>query len=92
MASPQLNAQMQILDYLYRTQVNRHLGAEFLSSVPALGGPHGTYTAFKEVQGSEANIRTDDGIHLQAAGAELLSEAVISDMDKVYKLAPQLRP
>jgi hypothetical protein len=86
MAGSQLNAQMQHLDYLYQTQVKRHIGSEFLSSVPALGGPGGKYTAFKDVQGSSAEIRTDDGIHLQAAGAELLSEAVISDMDKVYEL------
>ncbi len=86
MASSQLNAQMQHLDYLYQTQVKRHIGSQFLSSVPALGGPRGTYTAFKDVQGSSAEIRTDDGIHLQAAGAELLSEAVISDMDRVYEL------
>jgi uncharacterized protein len=86
MAGSQLNAQMQHLDYLYKTQVGRHAGAEYLSSVPSLGGPGGSYTAFKVVQGSMANIRTDDGIHLQPAGAELLSEAVISDMDKVYEL------
>jgi hypothetical protein len=90
MAGSQLNAQMQHLDYLYQTQVKRHLGSEFLSSVPALGGRGGTYTAFKDVRGTTENIRTDDGIHLQPAGAELLSEAVISDMDKVYKL--KLRP
>ena len=92
MAGSQLNAQMQHLDYLYQTQVKSHLGSEFLSSVPALGGRGGTYTAFKDVRGTTENIRTDDGIHLQPAGAELLSEAVISDMDKVYKLVPQLRP
>lgn len=90
MASSQLNAQMQHLDYLYQTQVSRHIGAEFLSSVPALGGRGGIYTAFKTVQGSSALIRTDDGIHLEGAGAELLSKAVISDMDKVYNL--HLRP
>jgi hypothetical protein len=86
MASSQLNAQMQHLDYLYATQVGRHKGARYLSSVPSLGGPGGSYTAFKTVDGSYEEIRTDDGIHLQAAGAQLLGEAVISDMDAVYRL------
>lgn len=86
MASSQLNAQMQHLDYLYATQVRRHKGATYLSSVPSLGGPGGSYTAFKTVDGSYEELRTDDGIHLQAAGAQLLGEAVISDMDVVYRL------
>jgi hypothetical protein len=86
MASSQLNAQMQHLDYLYETAVKRHKGATYLSSVPALGGPHGQYEAFKNVDGSSAEIRTDDGIHLQPAGAQLLAEAVISEMDLAYKL------
>ena len=86
MASSQLNAQMHHLDYLYATQVKRHKGATYLSSAPSLGGPRGTYTAFKTVDGSYEEIRTDDGIHLQPAGAQLLGEAVISDMDDVYRL------
>ncbi len=86
MAGSQLNAQMQHLDYLYATQVSRHKGATYLSSVPSLGGAGGAYTAFKTVNGSNAQIRTDDGIHLQAAGAQVLGQAVISDMDVVYRL------
>jgi uncharacterized protein len=86
MASSQLNAQMQHLDYLYETAVKRHVGATYLSSVPALGGRDGQYEAFKNVGGSQAEIRTDDGIHLQPAGAQLLAEAVISEMDLAYHL------
>jgi uncharacterized protein len=82
MAGSQLNAEMQHLDYLYQTQVGRHKGATYLSSVPALGGPGGSYTAFK----NGVEIRTDDGIHLQPAGAQLLSEAVITEMDRAYRL------
>jgi lysophospholipase L1-like esterase len=82
MAGSQLNAEMQHLDYLYQTQVSRHKGATYLSSVPSLGGRGGSYTAFK----NGVEIRTDDGIHLQPAGAQLLSEAVISEMDLAYKL------
>ncbi len=89
MASSQLNAQMQHLDYLYATQVKRHKGASYLSSVPSLGGARGRYTAFKTVDGSYEEIRTDDGIHLQPAGAQLLGEAVIENMDKVYRLRLQ---
>jgi len=86
MASPQLNAQMQHLDYLYSTQVSRHIGSTYLSSVPSLGGPGGAYEAFKTVDGSSQEIRTDDGIHLQPSGAELLSQAVIREMDTAYHL------
>jgi hypothetical protein len=86
MAGSQLNAQMQHLDNLYATQVGRHKGATFLSSVPSLGGPGGRYTAFKTVGGSNEEVRTDDGIHLQPAGAQLLGEAVISGMDLRYHL------
>jgi hypothetical protein len=84
MAGSQLNAEMQHIDYLYQTQIKRHKsgGAIYLSSVAALGGRGGGYTAFKGGQ----EIRTDDGIHLQPAGAQLLSEAVISDMDSIYRL------
>jgi hypothetical protein len=82
MASSQLNAQIQHLDYLYQTEVSRHKGATYLSSVPALGGPGGSYTAFK----NGVEIRTDDGIHLQGAGAQLLAQAVVTEMDKAYRL------
>ena len=89
MASSQLNAQMQHLDYLYQTQVNRHMGAMFLSSVPSLGG-RGAAISVQDRRWLVEEIRTDDGIHLQPAGAQLLAEAVISDMDDVYRL--HLRP
>jgi uncharacterized protein len=90
MASSQLNAQMEHLDYLYATQVSRHVGSTYMSSVPALGGPAGQYEAIKNVDGTAEEIRTDDGIHLQPAGAQLLAEAVIQEMDQVYRL--KLKP
>jgi hypothetical protein len=86
MASSQLNADMHHLDYLYQTQVKRHIGATYLSSVPSLGGPRGSFTYFKTVDGSLQNIRTDDGIHLQPSGAQLLAVAVINEMDFAYQL------
>ncbi|MFZ0668081.1 MAG: DUF459 domain-containing protein [Acidimicrobiales bacterium] len=86
MASGQLNNQMENLNSIYATQAAAHPGARYLSSDQALGGPSGQYEAFKDLNGSPESIRTDDGIHLQPAGAELLSEAVITDMDSVYKL------
>jgi uncharacterized protein len=90
MASGQLNNQMNNLNSIYAAQVAAHPGARYLSSAPALGGPGGVFEGFKDVGGSPESIRTDDGIHLQPAGAELLSQAVITYMDSVYKL--DLRP
>jgi uncharacterized protein len=82
MASPQLNGQMAHLNNLYQEAIRHHTGATFMSSVPVLGGKNGSYTAFKNSQ----EIRTDDGIHLQPAGAQLLAQAVISEIDEVYRL------
>ena len=82
MASPQLNGQMAHLNNLYQQVISHHIGATFMSSVPVLGGRNGVYTAFKNSQ----EIRTDDGIHLQPAGAQLLAQAVIAEIDQVYRL------
>jgi len=90
MADPVLNSQMRHLDDIYASEVKLNRGSTYLSSVPALGGPGGTYAAFKTVDGSSEEIRTDDGIHLQPAGAQLLAVAVIQEMDAVYHL--KLRP
>jgi hypothetical protein len=86
MASSQLNSQMENLNEIYAAEAGSHPGARFLSSFPVLGGPGYRYTAFNIVDGSSQNTRTDDGIHLQPAGAQLLGEAVIKDMDLVYRL------
>lgn len=82
MASSQLNNQMKAINTIFENQVAKHAGAEYLSSDPSLGGPGGSYTSFKD----GVEIRTDDGIHLQPAGAELLSAAVIRFMDSTYHL------
>jgi uncharacterized protein len=82
MADPGLNAAMDNLNAIVKSQVAAHPGqATFLDTKTVLGTPQGGFTPYLvNGAGAEVNIRTPDGIHLTTDGGEVLSQAVIDSM------------
>jgi len=97
MASPDLNAAMQLEDAIYQRETAAAPGALYVPSTPVLGNPSGFY----EITGVDATgqpvaLRTPDGVHLTPTGAGLLAHTVIDAVDERWHLAleppPSSRP
>jgi uncharacterized protein len=86
MQSQALNSEMQQIDSIFEQQTAKYPGAMYLSSGPVLA-PGGQFTSQLETPQGEQTIRTPDGVHLTSAGAELLSQAVISAIDARWHLS-----
>ena len=81
-----LNSEMQQIDSIFEQQTAKYPGTVYLPSGPVLA-PGGQFTFQLETQKGEQTIRTPDGVHLTSAGAELLSQAVISAIDARWHLS-----
>jgi uncharacterized protein len=80
MASPQLNAQVQDLNAVARSQVagDPRL-AVYLSSVKVLGNAQGGFSTYlTDTSGAEIAVRTPDGVHLTPGGGARLAAAVVA--------------
>jgi hypothetical protein len=90
MADPGLNADMQVLNRIYQSQSVRHRGVTYFASWSVLSDPQGGFAYFlPDASGNVETVREPDGTHIAPAGAELLSRAVITDMDRLWVLGLQ---
>jgi lysophospholipase L1-like esterase len=89
MSDPGLNASMDNLNSIVRSQVALHPGeATFFDTRTVLGTPQGAFTPYlTNAAGAEVNVRTPDGIHLTSDGAEVLSQAVMNAMRSTLHIA-----
>jgi hypothetical protein len=86
MQDPALNAEMLQIDSIFEQQTKRFPGTLYLPSTPVLC-PNGVFTFdITSASGQTETIRTPDGVHLESAGAALLSQAVISAIDSRWHL------
>jgi lysophospholipase L1-like esterase len=87
MADPGLSAAMQALNRIYESQAATHPGVHYFASWPVLSNPQGGFAYFlPDAAGNVVTVREPDGTHIAPDGAELLSRAVISDMDRLWNL------
>ena len=87
MQDSDLNSEMRQIDGIYERQVAKFTGAVYMSSTPILA-PGGEFRFdITTSSGETETIRTPDGTHLTAAGAELLSQAVIAQIDSRWHLS-----
>lgn len=81
-----LNSEMQQIDSIFAAQVARYPGAIYVPSATVLA-PAGTFTSdLTNSDGLTEEIRTPDGVHLTASGAELVSQEVIAAIDSEWHL------
>ncbi len=93
MASPGLNAAMQLEDAIYQHETASAPGALYVPSTPVLGNPSGLYeVSGVDAAGQPATLRTPDGVHLTPAGAGLLAHTVIDAVDERWHLALEPPP
>ncbi len=89
MQDPTLSAGMAVIDALYAQQAARHPGVTYFDPGPVLNGPGGAYTDTLTVNGQPTEVRLD-GIHLNAAGSEVLADALAPAVARL--LAPPPAP
>jgi hypothetical protein len=83
---PYLTSEMQTVDGIYQAQAAKYPSVTYFSSWPLFSTPSGQYTSTVEVNGQLQDVRDADGIHLDNAGDELLSEALVPVMEKAWNI------
>ena len=87
MADPGRNAAMARVDDLYQQQAAVHPGVTYLSSWTVLGDAQGNFAEYlPAASGAPVDVREPDGTHISPAGAERLSQSVITAMDHAWGL------
>ena len=62
-------------------------GMKFLSTARLLSTPHGRYVQWARVNGTRAQIRSDDGIHFRPIGDDVLATYVVREIATIYHVA-----
>jgi hypothetical protein len=76
--SPTYSADMSYINDIYAEETAR-FGAQFVPLWTVIADPQGEYAAYgKDRDGTTLRMRADDGIHMTAAGYELVAEKIVS--------------
>jgi hypothetical protein len=89
MQNPGLNAQMSDVNAVVQQQaVKTKPPVVYLSTDHVLGTAQGGYTAFvTNGAGQVVNVRTPDGTHMTPGGGQVVSQAVIAELQSLgYKI------
>lgn len=68
------------------TQAHELPDVTYVSSWSVLSGPHGKYTEYLKINGTEQQIRAPDGVHLNPAGWDLLARALVKPMQQAWQV------
>ena len=80
-----LDAHMAVIAALGRREAGRFPGVRFVSGTTVLGAPDGSYTkTIVDDGGGTVTVRTPDGVHINAAGAEVLTQAVVGAFARFF--------
>jgi uncharacterized protein len=75
--SPTYSADMSYINDIYAEETAR-FGAQFVPLWTVIADDQGSYAAYgKDRDGTTQRLRADDGIHLTAAGYELIAEKIV---------------
>jgi hypothetical protein len=87
MADPGLNAKMETLNAIDRTEAAQHKGVTYFASWPVLSTAQGAYAPYlPDASGNEIQVRDPDGTHIAQPGAQRLSQAAIAFMGQQWGL------
>ncbi|HSL57564.1 MAG TPA: DUF459 domain-containing protein [Acidimicrobiales bacterium] len=82
MRSGSFSERMAGLNAIYREEAASRPWIEFVDTFPMFSGPSGGYEAFLPgVDGTVADLRQGDGIHLSRAGGDLLARDVLDQIE-----------
>lgn len=95
MRSPRFRGRMTHLNEITELAVAEYDQGEgapvyFVSTHEMVMGPDGGYMEYAEIDGRRRKIRADDGTHLTRFGAEIVSSAILDQLDQLFAL-PQRR-
>jgi hypothetical protein len=89
MQNPGLSAQMSDVNAVVQHQaVLAHPPVTYVATDKSLGTAQGGYTAFiTNGAGQVVNVRTPDGTHMTPGGGQVVSQAVIAELQSLgYKI------
>ncbi|MGH9303888.1 MAG: SGNH/GDSL hydrolase family protein [Acidimicrobiales bacterium] len=69
---------------IFKSVATHHKGVTYVPSWGVLSNRKGGFTLYKTIRGNEAQIRSDDGVHLYPAGYDLLAQALVGPMQKAW--------
>jgi hypothetical protein len=78
------NAFVKRVNTIFEIQAHDHPGVTFVPSWFLLAGPKGQFEEFLKINGSEVQVRTSDGLHLDPAGWDLLAHALVRPMEYAW--------
>ncbi|HEY7107609.1 MAG TPA: DUF459 domain-containing protein [Acidimicrobiia bacterium] len=82
---------MNELNQVFQSEAAKYKRVTYLDAWTMFSAPGspGTYASdVPDTSGQLTNVRLDDGIHLNVAGSQLLSQAVMADLAKMVNLPP----
>jgi len=86
------NAFVKQVNSIYVAEARLHPGVTYFSSWNLLAGPHGKFTEYLKINGSEVQVRYPDGLHLAPAGWDLLARALVQPMQQAWHVNLHVAP
>jgi hypothetical protein len=86
------NAFVKQVNTIFFRQAKLHPGVTFVPSWPVLAGAKGQFEIYLKINGSEQQVRTSDGIHLDPAGWDLLAHALVKPMQETWGINLHVAP
>jgi hypothetical protein len=86
------NAFVKRVNTIFETQAHDHPGVTFVPSWSLFAGPKGQFEEFLKINGSEVQVRTSDGLHLDPAGWDLLAHALVKPMEHAWGINLHVAP
>ena len=81
-------ARFEMLNAIVHDEAERRPGrVVFVDTYTTLTGPNGGYAEYvPDASGALVRIRSDDGVHLERAGADLVAETVMRELEEAFEL------
>jgi hypothetical protein len=80
------------VDDVIENVVDHHADAHYVDARALLDAPDGTYTSTLEIDGHNVTVRTGDGVHPTADGADIVSDSVFTALDRQCDVRDQAQP
>lgn len=87
MQSPSFSHDVATLNTIYRTQARLHPGTAFVPTWKLFSTKSGKYSEYLDVDGSLAEVRVADGVHISPpGGTSLLGSYVVERIDSIWHI------
>lgn len=84
---PRLNQTKDYINDAVKGALPKHPNASYVDLGPLLDGPGNSFTTYlNNAAGNAVTVRESDGIHITKAGADMVTPALLADIDHLWHL------